>query len=133
MFSSPAPRATPRKSIYRRAGDPGSASRAGSSVLGTPSLYSERERGREREPATPSARGASSRIATLREASPVSTSGVTAGGETVRTARYDAVGEWSDKVYWSRDERMAVSALGGLPREVQDVVKRSGMYALPQC
>jgi nuclear pore complex protein Nup133 len=114
MFSSPAPRATPRKSLYR---PPGSASRAGTA---TPSLASERgdkrERERERrEPATPR-----SRIVALRGASPGASS---IGGESTRTLRHD---DAVDQMYWARDERCAVSSLGPLPREVQDVIRRSG-------
>jgi hypothetical protein len=84
---------------------------------GTPSIYSEPASERERvEPGTPSAR--SSRLAISR-ASPTSTA-----GETMRTVRADDQG--GEKVYWARNERVAISSAGQLPREVQALVKDSG-------
>lgn len=107
MFSSPAPRATPRKSVFRGRGDTASVSR------GTPSIASASER----EPLTPSHR--SSRLNALkRAASPTSTA-----GETARTARYEEGGE---RVFLAKDQRGEIYSLGGLPREVQQIVKNSG-------
>lgn len=106
MFSSPA-RPTPRKSIFRGRGDTASVSR------GTPSVISEREH----QLATPSR---PSRVNALkRAASPTSTA-----GETSRTAmRYE---EGSERIHFGKDERAEIYSLGGLPREVQTIVKNSG-------
>ncbi|GFZ42386.1 hypothetical protein JCM24511_00101, partial [Saitozyma sp. JCM 24511] len=113
MFNSPAPRATPRRTALRP---------RETMSRGTPSIYSERASERDRvEPGTPSAR--SSRLAVSR-ASPTSTA-----GETIRTVRADdQVGE---KVYWARNERVAISSAGQLPREVQALVKDSDLTTQP--
>ena len=122
MFTSPTPRATPRKSAFRT---PGSALRAGTSAtIGNPSLYSDRV-GRDRDLATPSRTGGP-RVLALHSASPTRS----VASESVRTiggssGRYD-VGEY-EKVYIGRDDRMGLTALGGLPREVQEVVDQAGM------
>jgi nuclear pore complex protein Nup133 len=44
-------------------------------------------------------------------------------GETVRTIRND---DGVERLYWSRDERVAVTSAGQLPREVQALVKSLG-------
>ncbi|ORX35321.1 Non-repetitive/WGA-negative nucleoporin C-terminal-domain-containing protein [Kockovaella imperatae] len=114
MFSSPAPRATPR----RRARESMSVS-----SRATPSLYSESEAGtgtlkrsnslRYGGPLTPSVRSARVNALRRREESEVSSA-----GETIRTARMD-LGDGSGLIY-ARDERLCVSNVGGLPREAQN-------------
>ena len=139
MFSSPAPRATPR----RRARDSVSISRSNralssyvdsdaGSVSGAGSIATSTSRHNltlihAHAPLTPSIR--SGRLNVLRRGggggSPTSSA-----GETIRTLRVD--GDGLDQAIWARDERLCISSAGRLPREVQSVVKRAGKLLYPQ-
>ena len=125
MFSSPAPRATPRRrpreslSISRsnRALSRYADTDAGS-VSGITSTSASRH-GLARGPLTPSLR--SGRLNVLRRGGGSPTS---SAGETIRTLRVE--GDGLDQAVWARDERLCVSSAGKLPREVQSIVKRTG-------
>jgi len=109
MFSSPA---RPIKGTPRRTGNLSRAPR-------TPSVFLEREREHEAIPPPSTAR--TNRLAHLRRDDSPSTS----VAETVRTVREV---EGYERISWSRDERRAVNSLGGLPKEVNALVKSLGEF-----
>lgn len=121
MFSSPTPRTAPRKSVYRPSG---SVLRNGNGP-GTPSAISER--GREWDAQTPTR---AARLKALRDASPARS----IGGESVRTVgggaampRYE-VAEPHERHMLGKDYRMGLLSLGGLPREVNEALRRSSKW-----
>lgn len=104
MFSSPARpiKGTPRRGVSR--------------APRTPSALAERDR----EAIPPPSTARTNRLAQIRiEDSPASTA-----AETIRTTREV---EGYDKVSWSRTGRRAVSSLGGLPKEVNGIIKSLGV------
>ncbi|WVR03681.1 hypothetical protein IAU60_000676 [Kwoniella sp. DSM 27419] len=118
MFNSPSTRATPR-----RAGPRASMARS-TTRNATPSMFAE-SASLAHPPATPSMR--SSRLAVIkRGASPAFSA-----GDTVRTIRMDE-GVEKDRVYWSRDQRHAVTSLGGVPKEVAMLIKASDLAVTGQ-
>jgi nuclear pore complex protein Nup133 len=121
MFNSPAPRQTPRRGVNRPR-DSVSLSR------GTPSIFSDQQDAQSLQPnrypiapLTPSIRG--SRLAVARGLPPSPTS---SAGETIRTARAET--DSYERVIWAKNDRTVVSSAGGLPKEVQSIIKQSGEY-----
>lgn len=121
MFNSPAPRQTPRRGVNR-------PRESVSLSRGTPSIFSDQQDAQSIQPnrypiapLTPSIRG--SRLAVARGLPPSPTS---SAGETIRTARAET--DSYERVIWAKNDRTVVSSAGGLPKEVQSIIKQSGKY-----
>ncbi|OCF44072.1 hypothetical protein I317_02025 [Kwoniella heveanensis CBS 569] len=133
MFNSPSTRATPR-----RAGSRASLAPRSTTKQATPSIFSESASLTSHAHPTPSVR---SRLSALpapsqagrreraRGGSPTSSA-----GETVRTINNNVEGGsggYESRVYWSKDERHLVASLGGLPKEVANLLKGSDLVVNP--
>lgn len=105
MFSSPARpvKGTPRRGVSR--------------APRTPSVLAERDR----EVIPPPSTARSNRLAHLRREDSPTASSV---AETTRTVREL---EGYDKISWSKDDRRVVSSLGGLPKEVNGIIRSLGV------
>lgn len=112
MFSSPGPRATPRRSMKPR------------ESLARPPALLDRAPGQ-----TPDGSRTAVWLGRVDRTPPVSVAESTRAGTTMGGAanRHD---DALDRTFWSRDERRAIASAGGLPKEVVGLIKASGMSTL---
>ncbi|WVQ93625.1 hypothetical protein IAU59_000701 [Kwoniella sp. CBS 9459] len=135
MFNSPSTRATPR-----RAGSRASLAPRTTTKQATPSIFSESASlaphptpsARSRLSLLPTQQGQSRRERERERESQRGGSPTSSAGETVRTINNNAAESGYDsRVYWSKDERHLVASLGGLPKEVANLIKGSDLVVNP--
>lgn len=111
MFSSPGPRATPRRSMKPR-----------ESLARPPTLLDRATAETPTGSRTAVWRGRLDRSPTASVAD--STRAGTAVAISAPASRHE---DALDRTFWSRDERRAIVSAGGLPKEVVALIKASGM------